>query len=186
MTRISDFRSDTVTRPTPEMRRAMAEADVGDDVFGDDPTILRLEARTAELLGKEAAVFCPSGTMANQVSVRCHTRPGDEVMLHEGCHVYRFEQGGLAALHGVQARALPGAHGEVPLEVFATEIRPDDPHHPRTRLVVQNSFNWGGGCVLPLDYVRAVGAFCRSAGLALHLGRCAAHERRGSTGPPAG
>ncbi len=168
--RVSDFRSDTVTRPTDAMRRAMAEADVGDDVFGDDPTVQRLEMRAAEILGKDAALFCASGTMANQIAVRCHTRPGDEVMLHEGAHVYRFEQGGLAALHGVQARPLSGARGEVPVEVLTAEIRADDPHFPRTRLVVlENSFNWGGGCVLSREYVQSVAAMARANDLALHL-----------------
>jgi threonine aldolase len=158
--RISDFRSDTVTRPTPAMRRAMAEAPVGDDVFGDDPTVKDLEAAAARLLGVEAAVFCPSGTMANQAAIRCHTQRGDDVLLHEGCH----------AFHGVQARALPGPRGEVPVDVLEAEIRADDQHFPRTRLIVlENTFNWGGGSVLGRAYVRSVIDLAHRRGLSVHL-----------------
>src|SRR5262245_1529382 len=168
--RISDFRSDTVTRPTPAMRAAMAAAEVGDDVFGDDPTVKRLEAAAASLFGAEASLFCPTGTMANQIAIRCHTQRGDEVLLHEGCHAFRFEQGGMAALHGVQARALPGPRGEVPVEVLEAEIRADDQHFPRTRLVVlENTFNWGGGSVLGRGYVRSVMDLARRRGLKVHL-----------------
>ena len=106
--RIVDLRSDTVTRPTPAMRRAMAEAVVGDDVWGDDPTVIELEAEVARMLGKEAAVYVPSGTMGNQISIRSHTRPGDEIFVHELAHVVVHEQGGAAALAGVQTRLLPG------------------------------------------------------------------------------
>ena len=166
----SDFRSDTVTRPSEAMRAAMARARVGDDVFGDDPTVKELEARLAELLGKEAALFCPSGTMANQAAVRCHCRSGDEVLLHEGCHTYRFEQGGLAALHGVQAVPLSGDLGMVPPEAFEREIRVDDPHFARTRLiVVENTHNLAGGVPLPLEYMDAVAEVARRRGLALHV-----------------
>lgn len=166
----SDFRSDTVTRPTPAMREAMARAEVGDDVFGDDPTVAALEAEGARVLGKEAALFCPTGTMANQIAVRVHTRRGDEVLLHEGCHVYRWEQGGLAALHGLQARPLPGPRGEVPVEVLEAEIRADDPHYPRTSLLVlENTFNYGGGCTLRPEYVAEATAMARRRGLKVHL-----------------
>jgi threonine aldolase len=152
------------------MRRAMAQADVGDDVFGDDPTVKALEAASAALLGFESALFCPSGTMANQIAVRCHTERGDEVLLHEGCHAYRFEQGGLAALHSVQARALPGPRGEVPVAVLESEIRADDQHFPVTRLIVlENTFNWGGGSVLRPGYVAEVLALARKRGLKTHL-----------------
>jgi threonine aldolase len=152
------------------MRRAMAEAEVGDDVFGDDPTVRQLESAAAALLGTEAALFCPTGTMANQIAIRCHTGRGDEVLLHEGCHAFRFEQGGMAALHGLQARTLAGPRGEVPVEVLEAEIRGDDQHFPRTRLVVlENTFNWGGGSVLGRDYVRSVLALARRRGLRVHL-----------------
>ncbi len=166
----SDFRSDTVTRPDAAMRAAMAAAVVGDDVFGDDPTVQQLEADAAALLGKEAALFLPSGTMANQVAVRVHTRPGDEVLLHEGCHVYRFEQGGLAALHGVQAVPMAGENGQVPLAALRLALRPDDQHFPRTRLIVlENTHNLCGGVVLPQDYVLAVRALADELGLLLHI-----------------
>src|SRR5919112_5808991 len=104
-----DLRSDTVTRPTPEMRRAMAEAEVGDDVWGDDPTVIELERETARILGKEAAVYVPSGTMGNQIAIRAQTRPGDEILVHEEAHVVEHEGGGPAALSGVQTRSLRGA-----------------------------------------------------------------------------
>ena len=106
-----DFRSDTVTRPTPAMRQCMAEADVGDDVFGEDPTVNRLQRRVAEMLGKEAALFVPSGTMSNLIAVRLHCRPGDELICEAGCHIYNFEQGGYAQLNGVVARPVHGREG---------------------------------------------------------------------------
>jgi threonine aldolase len=152
------------------MREASAAALVGDDVFGDDPTVLELEALGASVLGKEASLFCASGTMANQIAVRVHTRRGDEVLLHEGCHVFRWEQGGLAALHGLQARTLKGPRGEVPIDELEAEIRGDDQHYPRTSLVVlENTFNYGGGTILGEAYVRDVGALARRRGLKLHL-----------------
>lgn len=170
MTGVADFRSDTVTRPTAAMRRAMFEADVGDDVFGDDPSTLRLEARAARLLGKEAALFCPSGTMANQIAIRLHCAPGSEVLLHEGCHVYRFEQGGMAALHGVQAVPLPGGFGQVPVDLLRSHVRPRDDHLPRTRLlVIENTHNLCGGCPLPLEYVDEAAAFAKEAGIGVHM-----------------
>jgi threonine aldolase len=170
LTRIADFRSDTVTQPTDAMREAMARAVVGDDVFGDDPTVHELETRAAALYGKEAAVFMPSGTMANQAAVRCHCQPGDEVLLHEGSHTFRFEQAGLAALHGVQAVILPGENGMVPVELMEAQVRPDDQHCPRTRLVIlENTHNMAGGVPQPLEYTDSVVGFARRHGLALHM-----------------
>ena len=165
-----DFRSDTITRPDASMRRAMAEAVVGDDVFRDDPTVSELEVTGASLLGQEAAIFCPSGTMANQIAARVHAPSGSEVLLHEGCHIYRFEQGGLAALHGIQAVPLAGPKGQVPIDSFRSPCRPDDPHYPVTRLIVlENTHNLSGGSVLPLSYVDDVVAFGKERGLRLHL-----------------
>jgi threonine aldolase len=182
----SDFRSDTVTRPTELMRRAMADAEVGDDVFGDDPTVKRLEQAAAKLFGTEASLFCPTGTMANQIAVRCHTQRGDEVLLHDGCHAFRFEQGGMAALHGVQARALPGPRGEVPVEVLEQEIRGDDQHFPKTRLIVlENTFNWGGGSLLGRSYVRSVLELARRRGLATHLDGARLMNAAAAEGRPA-
>ena len=153
MTGSSDFRSDTVTRPDAEMRRAMAGAEVGDDVFGDDPTVRELEALASRMFGTEAAMFTPSGTMANQCAIAVHTEPGDEVLVHEHAHVYRFEVGGIARLSGAQARPLPGPRGAVPLDVLRSAVRPPNDHMPATTLVcVENTHNMMGGAVLPLDH----------------------------------
>src|SRR5436305_10588778 len=124
-----DLRSGTVTRPTPGMRRAMAEAEVGDDVFGDDPTVQALEARTAELRGKEAAVFVPSGTMANQIAVGVNTQPGDELLCSATAHVYVWEAGGIARHSGVTTRTFEGDHGLLALDDLREAIRPDDAHY---------------------------------------------------------
>ncbi|WP_165249824.1 low-specificity L-threonine aldolase [Paludisphaera soli] len=165
-----DLRSDTVTRPTLAMRRAMAEAEVGDDVYGEDPTVLALEARTAELLGKEAAVFTPSGTMANQVAIGVHTRPGDELICSSTSHVYLWEAGGIARHWGVTARTFPGEFGLLGLAEIADAVRPDDPHMVRTRLVaLENTHNRGGGQVHPIEGVRAIAKWAREEKLAMHL-----------------
>ncbi len=167
---ISDFRSDTVTRPTPEMRRAMETAVVGDDVFGDDPTVTELEVTAAEILGHESALFVPSGTMGNQIAVRVHTRPGDEVVLEERSHAYLFEQGGLAQISHVQARPLAGVRGRMDPAAVEAAIRSDDVHFPRTSLViVENTHNASGGSLLPLDDVREIAELCRRRGLRLHI-----------------
>src|SRR5580700_3602219 len=137
-----DLRSDTVTKPTAGMRRAMAEAEVGDDVYGEDPTVQLLEARTAELLGKEAALFVPSGTMANQIAVGVNTQPGDEVLCSSTSHVYVWEAGGIARLSGVTARTFAGDAGLLSADDLLDAIRPDDPHYVRTRLVcLENTHN---------------------------------------------
>src|SRR5687768_9068173 len=126
MQAIIDLRSDTVTRPTPGMRKAMAEAPVGDDVIDSDPTIERLQQRTAELLGKEAALFVPSGTMSNQIAVRIHCGPGDELLCDANCHIYNYEQGGFAQLSAAVARPVQGEFGVMRLEQLQGMIRPDD------------------------------------------------------------
>jgi threonine aldolase len=170
MNRPIDLRSDTVTQPTPAMRRAIAEAEVGDDVFGDDSTVLRLEARVAELLGKDAALFVPSGTMANQLAVRIHTQPGDEILVEAQAHLYYYEAGGPAALSGVMCRCLPGQRGVFTATDIEAALRPADAHFPPTRLVcVENTHNRGGGKVWPLDRLREIAACARRHGLALHL-----------------
>ena len=152
-----DLRSDTVTRPTPAMRRAMAEAEVGDDVFGEDPTVHALEARTAELLGKEAAVFVPSGTMANQIAVGVHTHPGDELLCATTSHVYVWEAGGIARLSGVTARTFEGDFGLLSLDEIKDAVRPDDIHYVRTRLVwLENTHNRGGGRIHPIEGIAAI------------------------------
>jgi threonine aldolase len=168
--RTIDLRSDTVTRPTPGMREAMASADVGDDVFGDDPTVNRLEETAARLLGKAAAVFMPSGTMSNQVAIRSHTEPGDEILLDANAHIFFYEAGAPAALSGVMCRCLPGVRGVFSAADIAAVIRPQNVHFPRTRLVcIENTHNSGGGRVWPLSQIEDVAAEARKQGLMLHL-----------------
>jgi threonine aldolase len=152
------------------MRRAMAEAEVGDDVFGDDPTIKALEERTADLLGKEAAVFVPSGTMANQIAVGVNTQPGDEVLCGATSHVYVWEGGGMARLSGVTARTFAGEGGLMSLDDLRDAIRPDDPHYVRTRLVcLENTHNRAGGRVHPMEGVAAIARWARGHNLLMHL-----------------
>jgi len=166
----SDFRSDTVTQPTAAMRAAMASAPVGDDVFGDDPSVNELQSRAAELFGKEAALFVPSGTMGNLLATKVHTRPGDEIIVEERAHMFNAEGGGAAWIAGVQIRTLLGPCGRLdPGEVRAA-IRPDDPHFPRTAmLAVENTHNFYGGRVLPLEDLRGLRALTLEHGLGLHM-----------------
>ena len=165
-----DLRSDTITHPTPAMREAMANADVGDDVFGDDPTVARLEARVAQILGKEAAVFTPSGTMANQLALRAHTEPGDEILVDANAHIYYYETGGPAALAGVMCRCLPGVRGIFTARDVEAALRPADQHFPTTKLVcVENTHNRGGGSIWPMERIREVAGVSRHHGLRLHL-----------------
>ncbi len=165
-----DLRSDTVTRPTPEMRRAIAEAEVGDDVLGDDPTVIALQERMARLMGKEAALFVPSGSMANQTSIRALTDPGDEIIAHQDSHIYHYEGAAFAAISGCSLRLLPGAHGLFTAEQAAAVIRPSDAHFPRTRLiVVENTHNRGGGTIWPLEQIQALRALADQHGLRMHL-----------------
>src|ERR1017187_9186974 len=136
MNSVIDLRSDTVTRPSAGMRTAMAQAEVGDDVFGDDPTVLRLEERVAGLLGMEAAVYVPSGTMSNQLAVHIHTQPGDELLCDLNCHIYNYEAGGAAVLSGVTCRTLDGVCGILDLSDLEDKLRnPDDPHRSEERRV---------------------------------------------------
>ena len=165
-----DLRSDTITLPTPEMREAMAQAPVGDDVFSDDPTVNTLEERVAEMLGKEAAVYLPSGTMTNQVAVRTHTKPGDEILLDENAHIYFYEGGGTAALSGAICRLIPGERGIFGTVEMETVLRPVDVHYPRTKLVcLENTTNRGGGKVWPLEKIAEVENSARKNNLKMHL-----------------
>lgn len=165
-----DLRSDTVTRPTPAMREAMAAAQVGDDVLGDDPTVCELETIAAGLLGKPAALFVPSGTMSNQIGVRAHCQPGDELVCDMQCHIYNYEQGAYAQLFGVAARPLDTPRGVPTPEQLAATIRPDNVHFPRTRLLcLENTHNRWGGRVADYDEVRAVCELAAEHGLARHL-----------------
>ena len=163
-----DLRSDTVTRPTPAMRRAMADAEVGDDVFGDDPTVHALETRIAVLLGKEAAVFVTSGTQSNLAAILAHCERGDEYIAGQSAHCYRYEAGGAAVLGSVQPQPIANAgDGSLPLEAIAEAIKPDDAHFARTRLLcLENTI---GGKVLGLDYLADATALARRHGLATHL-----------------
>lgn len=165
-----DLRSDTVTKPTPEMRSAMANAEVGDDVIGDDPTVLQLEAYVAELLGKEAAVYMPSGTMTNQVALRVHTEPGDEVILESEAHIYYYEGGAPAALSGVMCRLVKGDRGIFTASDLKQVLRPEDVHFPRTKLVcLENTHNRGGGRIFPLAEIEAIAQVCQDHHLKFHL-----------------
>lgn len=168
--RPSDFRSDTVTRPTAAMRAAMAAAEVGDDVFADDPTVNALEARFAQVLGKEAALFCPSGTMANQIALRLHTRPGDEAIVEYGSHIYNYEGGGGAALAGVQFRPQHAAGGRLDPEAVAAAVHPEDDHLARTRLLcLENTHTHEGGTIVPIDRMQALRAVATAHAMRVHL-----------------
>ena len=165
-----DLRSDTVTQPTPAMRETMARAEVGDDVFGDDPTVKELEAETAAILGKEAALYTPSGTMANQLALRCQTEPGDEILVESQAHVYYYESGGPAMLSGVMCRCLNGQRGVFTAADVEAALRPPDQHFAPTRLVcIENTHNRGGGKIWPLERIQEVATAAGRHGLRLHL-----------------
>ncbi len=181
-----DLRSDTVTRPTPGMRAAMAAAEVGDDVFGEDPTVLRLQERVAERLGKEAALYVPSGTMSNQICVKAHTQPGDELLCDASCHIYNFEAGGPAVLSGVTCRTVDGDFGVLDVAQLEGKVRPDNEHLVRTRLVcLENTHNRGGGRIFPLEKIEAIGTWAREHGLAMHLDGARLWNAVVATGVPA-
>ena len=163
-----DFRSDTVTRPTPAMRQAMQGAELGDDVFGDDPTVNRLQAFAAEALGFEAALFAPSGTQTNLIALMCQCERGDEAIVGQMWHTYRWEGGGMAVLGSIQPQPIENQpDGTLRIDDIAAAIKPDDPHFARTRLIGLE--NTTGGKVLPLRYLEEVGALARSRGLLMHL-----------------
>mgnify|MGYP002622189789 CR=1 FL=1 len=167
---VIDLRSDTLTLPTPGMRSAMAEAPVGDDVFREDPTVNELQDTIAEMLGKEAALFTPSGSMANQLALRTHCQQGDEFICESGCHVYNYEQGAFAQVSGLIPRTVDGEFGVLRLEQVQGLIRPDNEHLARTRLVtLENTHNRGGGKILPLESVEEICAWARENELATHL-----------------
>ena len=165
-----DLRSDTVTRPTPVMLDAMMHAEVGDDVFGEDPAVNQLEQMAAELFGMEAALYSPSGTMSNQIGIKCHTQPGDEVICERTSHVYIYEGGGIAFNSGSQVRALDGELGRITAQQIAGAINPDDVHRARTSLVsLENTANRGGGGCYDWEEIGRIRQLCTDQGLKLHL-----------------
>lgn len=178
-----DLRSDTVTRPTAAMLDAMMRAEVGDDVLGEDPTVRALEARAAEQLGHEAALFCPSGTMANQIAIQAHAGPGDEIICSDQAHIYLYEGGGIAANAGASVRLLPGDRGRFSVEDAEAAIWGPDPHHPRSRLIaLEDTCNRGGGAIWDLEAVEALRLLARARGLALHLDGARLFNRLVATG----
>ena len=166
-----DFRSDTVTRPTPEMLNAMFAAQVGDDVLGDDPTVKELETKVAAMFGMEAALFCASGTMANQIAIKAHTQSGDEVICNKLSHVYYYEGGGIAMNSGASVCLLEGNLGRITAADVEAHINPaNDPHRPLTRLVsVENTMNKGGGSVYDFNELKAIAEVCQNHELKFHL-----------------
>lgn len=170
MIRFIDLRSDTVTKPTEEMRKAIAEAEVGDDVYGEDPTVNRLQERVAQLLGKEASLFVPSGTMANQLAIKSQTQPGDEVIIEATSHPFNFEGGAGAALSGVQFYCIKGERGIIKASQIEEAIRPKDHHYPVTRLIcLENTHNRGGGTIFPIKEIEAISQLAKERGLLVHL-----------------
>lgn len=169
--KVVDFRSDTLTQPTNEMRQAMLNAEVGDDVYGEDPTINKLEKLGADLVGKEAALFVPSGTMGNQLAVLCHTQRGNEIILEEKSHIYNYEAGGIAFLSGVQPRIVKGNNGIMSAsDVEKVIVNDKDIHHPQTGLIcLENTHNMAGGIVIPLESMKEVYELGKKYSLPIHL-----------------
>ena len=181
-----DLRSDPVTRPTRGMRAAIQAAEVGDDVFNEDPTVNRLQERVAALLGKEAVLFVPSGTMSNQVCIKTHTQPGDELLCEARCHIYNHEAGGPAVLSGVTCRTLEGEYGVLDLSQLEGKIRAVNDHLVRTRIVcLENTHNRGGGKIYPLEKIQPLGAWARKHGLIMHLDGARIWNAMVATGIPA-
>jgi threonine aldolase len=167
---IIDFRSDTVTKPTPGMMEAMMNAQVGDDVFGEDPSINELERLTASMFGMEAAIFCPSGTMTNQIGIKCHTQPGDEVICDENAHVYQYEAGGVAFNSGASVKLLLGDRGRVTATQVKEAINSDDNHKAHTSLVcLENTSNRGGGSCYDFEEIKRIREVCTDHKLKFHL-----------------
>ena len=167
---IIDLRSDTVTKPTPEMREAMAKAEVGDDVYGEDPTVNRLQSMAAEIFGREAALFVPSGTMGNAIAVKIHTKPSQEVILEEKCHIYNYELAGMAVISGVIPRPIPGKRGALTVEDIKRAIRPKSYHLAQTGLIaLENTHNRASGAIYPEELRKEDIAFAKERGIPTHL-----------------
>ena len=167
---IIDYRSDTVTKPTVAMKKAMMEAEVGDDVFGEDPSINKLEALVSDMFGSESAIFCPSGTMTNQIAIKCHTQPGDEVVCDGSSHVYQYEGGGIAFNSGASVKLIEGDRGRITADQVLAAINPDDPHRSNTSLVcLENTSNRGGGSCYDFQEIRKIKKVCEEHNLKFHL-----------------
>jgi len=165
-----DLRSDTVTKPTEAMRQAMARADVGDDVYGEDPTVNRLQDMVATMFGKKAALFVPSGTMANQLAIRLHSQPGQEVIVESKSHIVRYEQGAAGALAGVQLHWVVGTRGLISADQVEAAVRPNEPHTIQTALIcLENTHNSGGGTIYPLATIERIRAVANTHGIPMHL-----------------
>lgn len=165
-----DFRSDTVTKPTQEMREFMFNAPVGDDVFLEDPTVNELEEFAANYFGKEAALFCSSGTQTNQIAINVHVQPGGEVICHEESHIYKYEGGGIAKNSGASVRLLQGDRGRLTLESIAQWINPDDVHYPKTQLIsIEDTANRGGGAIYDYNEIEKISHFAKEKNFPLHL-----------------
>lgn len=178
-----DLRSDTLTKPTPAMLEAMSSAEVGDDVWGEDPTVQALEAKLATMLGQASGVFCPSGTMANQIAIAVHAGPGDEVICSADAHVYNYEGGGIAANAGASVKLLAGRRGMFTAADVEAAIHGDDPHYPRSALVcVEDTSNRGGGAIWSSTELDAIAASCAARGLPLHLDGARVFNRLVATG----
>ncbi len=184
---IIDLRSDTVTKPTPGMREAMARAEVGDDVYGEDPTVNALEALAAELLGKEAGLFVPTGVMGNQLCIRLHTQPGEEVIIESSAHILRYEGGSASSISGVQLCPVPGTRGLLSPQGVEVAIRRPDLHTPQTTLLcMEQTHNVGGGAVYPLQTIQELAELARRNDMALHLDGARLFNASVKTGVSAG
>ncbi len=179
----ADFRSDTVTLPTPRMLEAMLGARVGDDVLGDDPTVRKLETRFASLFGKESALFMPSGTMANQTAIAAHTVPGEEIIVDAGAHIFQFEGGGLSRVAGVHMRTLDSENGQFSFGQLARAIRPVSEHMPRTGLIcTEQTHLFSGGSIVPIDYLEEVFGLAHHHGALVHMDGARIFNAQAETG----
>ena len=167
---IIDLRSDTITIPTKGMLNAMMSANVGDDVWEEDYTVKELESKLASIFGMEAGLFCPSGTMTNQIAIRVHTKLGDQVVCNKLSHIYNYEGGGIASNSGASVKLLEGDSGKLSLNQIKSSVNPDDPHYPKTKLVsLENTVNKGGGVCYSMESIFDISHFCRNNNLAFHL-----------------
>lgn len=165
-----DLRSDTVTRPSPPMRHAMANANVGDDVFGEDPTVIALQEKVASLLGKEKALYVPSGVMGNQLSIKAQTEPGDEIICEQDAHIFNYETAAPSLISSVQVKTIPGIRGVIRADQLTTAIRPKAYYMPRSRMIcLENTHNRSGGTIYPLDEIKRIAEFARKHEMIMHL-----------------